>query len=553
MLGMSSHLCSLPDRFRSPWLSGLPSAVGPHNARVANSCFIVWGCKIELLGYKSKLHLTAQGSYQFLVSVTEAISWLCAAIRKPDVQGLKLSSAEMGDPNLIRLHLQQAELDANPSCWHKLFKAGFIVSSDVPLEGRGQGLEISFDDMANLAAAVLEVEINGVPVLVGQSTMLIPVEHLETGIQWHLEIWESGLMDPAKGESLLSILEKHPKTLKEDMAVLRQKKAFLGWSSSQTPVQVILGTQQASEACQSLRSSGADHIRPKVTEGTDDEMACELKFRFLALRGGRKIRWGQFNVQTLSFTVARAFDMVLQAPGDKSAAVYDTATRRGWLLPRLDVLLHMVHVRLRQERDSLVGYSNPQRSARDVLDDHRDIIVRGLSLQDFVLGLSTGLDATTNGLRQHVRRDESRLIGVELFDLAFSEQGGPLELKRAKLAKSACGWAGLLDYSWVLFCAGLGEAIRPSAEENLAACTERSVRTGHDYLAAMIPCLKHLAACSGGDWETGGLGKGVFMTRAAKLSECGSDGCCCVQLRKLSKTDGPHDPVDDRCATVFGT
>lgn len=513
----------------------------------------MWGCRIELSGYKSKAHLTAQGSYQFLVSVTEAFSWLCAAIRKPDVQGLKVSSVEMNDPTLVEIHLQQAELETNPSCWHKLFKAGFIVSSDVPLEGRGLGLEISFEDMANLAASVLEVQINGVPVLVGQTTMLIPVERLEAGIQWHLEIWESGLLDPTKGESLLSILERHPKTLKDDMDKLREEKAFLGWSSSQTPVQVILGTQQARDACQSLRSSGADRIRPKIAEGKDDEMACEFKFRFLALRGGRKVRWGQFNVQTLSFTVERAFDMVLQAPGDKSAAVYDTATRRGWLLPRLDVLLHMVHVRLRQEQDSLVGYSSPQRSAREVLDTHRDIIVRGLSLQDFVLGLATGLDATTNGLRQHVRREESRLIGVELFDLAFSEQGGPLELKGAKLAKSGCGWAGLLDYSWVLFCAGLGEAIRPSVEGNSAACNDRSVRTGHDHLAAVIPCLKYLAACSGGDWETGGLGKGVFMARAAKLSECGNDWCCCLQLRKLSKTDGPHDPVDDLCGTVFGT
>lgn len=511
----------------------------------------MWGCKIEVHGFKSKIHLKAHGSYQFLTSITESLSWLCAAIRKPDVQGMKISSAEMSDPNLIKLNLAQAEISLNPSCWHKLFRSGFIVSSDLSRERRGKGLEISFDDMASLAAAVLEVQINGVSVLLGQSTLLIPVERLEVGIQWHLEIWESGLLDPTKGESLLPILKMYPSALKEDISILREQKAFLGWSSSQTPVQVLLGTEQAREACNSVRGSGADKARPKVAEGSDDEMACELRFKFLALRGGRKIRWGQFNVQTLTFTVGHAFDMVLQAPGDKSAVVYDTATKRGWLLPRLDVLLHMVHVRLRQNQQNPVGFSSTQQSAGAVLEAHRDTSVGGLSLQDFVLALSTGLDATTNGLRQHVRREDSTLIGVELFDLAFSEQGGPLELKRATLAKSACNWSSLMDYSWVLFCASLGEAIRPS-EANSAACVDRSVRIGHDYLAAMIPCLKHLAALSGGDCAEGGLGRGIFMSRATKVNQCGNDQCCCLQLRKLSRKNGPHDEVGDACASVFG-
>lgn len=498
--------------------------------------------------------MRGRGNSRFLIDTLESLSWLCAAIRKPNKEVLQLSSAEMSDDSLVKLQVHEAEADLNVQnvCWHKLFKAGSIVRSDLPMKNRGKGLGMSFDDMASLAAAVLVVEINGVPLLLGQSTLLIPVARLETGIQWHLETWESGLLDPTKGQSLVPILKRHPQTLKADFEVLREEKAFLGWSSSETPIQVVVGTEQARASCNLVKGSGADRARPNVAEGTDEDMNCELKFKFLVLKKGRKIRWGQFNVQTLSFTVGNAFEMVLDSPGDKSVAIYDTATKRGWLLRRLDVLLYMIHVRLREQQNNPIGCSTAQQSARDVLELHRDSNIRGLTLQEYILGLSTGLDALTNSLRQHVRRDASTLIGVELFDLAFSQQGGPLELKRITLGKSSGHWGRLVDYSWVLFCAGMGEAMRPANQGNAATCIDKSVRVGHDYLAAVIPCLKYLATSTGGDWDMGSLGNGTFVTRAAKVNDCGSDHCCCFQLRQLTKKEEPHDIYNDNCATVFG-
>ncbi|KAK7413660.1 hypothetical protein QQX98_007442 [Neonectria punicea] len=143
-----------------------------------------------MTAFSEKVKIQARGSNGFLATVAEAVAWLCDALRVRPSEGLMLSDVRLGEEGGIELLPLEAVATGTPgNCWHELFKAGVIVSQPRPPSGRKEtGLELSFDEMASLASIVAQLQIGHLTVLLGYSTMLIPVNRLDAGVQWHLEI-----------------------------------------------------------------------------------------------------------------------------------------------------------------------------------------------------------------------------------------------------------------------------------------------------------------------------------------------------------------------------
>jgi hypothetical protein len=115
------------------------------------------------------------------------------------------------------------EIYLEQSCWRQLFKCAVIVDRPVARRGEEAGLDMSFEDMVEIAGVVLEWEIESTAVLLGYSTLLVSTKRSSEGIHWHLEPWGADSKD-----NLLSTVQGYEERLKEDLANLRNERAFLG-------------------------------------------------------------------------------------------------------------------------------------------------------------------------------------------------------------------------------------------------------------------------------------------------------------------------------------
>jgi hypothetical protein len=207
-----------------------------------------------------------------LAEIVESVAWLCAAIRKTNSRGIMLLDVKMYYNNYIKLApLRGIERDifGIQSCWQQLFKGAMIVDRPVARRGEEAGLEMSFEDMIEIAGVVLEWEIESTAVLLEYSTLLVPTKRSSEGINWHLEPWGADSKD-----NLLSTVQGYEERLKEDLANLRNERAFLGWNSSKIPVEVLLGTENVDW---DVQGSGLTAAAIEVTAWTSNDNTAGVK------------------------------------------------------------------------------------------------------------------------------------------------------------------------------------------------------------------------------------------------------------------------------------
>jgi hypothetical protein len=140
----------------------------------------------------------AHGEVEFLVDITEALAWLCAAKRISAFSKLAYSESILGQcsATTFQFHLKPLEPltdDWQKSCWHNLFKNAVIVRHQaIPARKHGEdvrGLEISFQLITFLLAVVYFVKHNEGYILIGFSTIISPTTKFDDGsIQWHLTV-----------------------------------------------------------------------------------------------------------------------------------------------------------------------------------------------------------------------------------------------------------------------------------------------------------------------------------------------------------------------------
>ena len=186
--------------------------------------------------------VAASGHEQDLLSVGQALSWLCAAIRKSGRHDLSLSTIEKSlsfdRTRITVLPLQELASSQNYGCWHNLMVRSAIAHGwKIPERDGGVGLEISFEIMTFLSDVEYSLTYNGGLILMGFSSILVPIERLGDGIQWHLSTSDNETQIRA------SIIEKLcPRRLfVEDVDEIKEGRHFLGWCKES---KTTLGTQE---------------------------------------------------------------------------------------------------------------------------------------------------------------------------------------------------------------------------------------------------------------------------------------------------------------------
>ncbi|KAL8839214.1 MAG: hypothetical protein Q9170_001820 [Blastenia crenularia] len=397
-------------------------------------------------------------------------------------------------------------LEVSRICWLPLFRHTPLATQfSVPDRLDGFGLELSPALMAWMAGTVMPVEYQGGLILKGLSTALIPINECERGnaIQWHLCHTES-----ADGLVELGDLETGAKNIDffkvKDPAVLFGKKAFLGWCKE---VQILLGSQKSNYTTVTwsspapeqsmvafsgfslgLASAGMGALGPSAT--MNFVVAKNQRTRFVNIE--------QQLADRLKLSIA------------KPALVYDTTTQRAWLVPTTSLLLHMMHLRYRELNKCIpsVGATMPHcnpteeggHGSYSILSKY--LISGGVSpfgpaneWRDTLATLYTALDMALKDARdlkdKASRHDDSEIYGYELLNIVRAES--PFRFSERKVQKQSGGWASIAqEVGYVLFCAGLGDALEPASSTN--DLCQHWLRVPHhcDYLSAYVPCIKEI-------------------------------------------------------------
>ncbi|KAJ4344875.1 uncharacterized protein N0V89_012619 [Didymosphaeria variabile] len=461
-------------------------------------------------------------SYYRLISIVNALDWICKAIRCPPPQDLEravyLSTSAWhilnatqntgparDDQNASPRIVISFSIRTKPnhsiedSCWQKLFKSAFVVVDEGPqgLEPVGHGLEMSFDLMTRLAAIEYPVEVDGGVILAGYQTVLFPTRLESTYAQFHLEISDNGQINPFD-------LEYKSRLKINDYARIKNMRCFLGWCDL---AHIQLGSRSLpmSVMYSDAKKKGKTLQRSGISTGFQFTSASPVQ---AGINGQMSY---SFVSHRLRFQPSSDYIKMLFDTSKDVALVSDVQARRSWLVPKLSLMLHMAHAWVNimspSPKDDPIPFVEPHEDGRDVvkaLEDHGDIVICGQNTESFTLrrllmGLSLNLLASVD---RKARSTKRILYGFEFMDLV-SEPGRGGFMKELKIGASP-SWLALANLAdAVIVCSKLGEAIIPAHDEHRKKRTCDIVPCGQDFLAVHLTCI-------GGLMDRAGMDKNTF-------------------------------------------
>lgn len=478
--------------------------------------------------------------------IAATLAWLAASIRYSEIRELSrsyssivLTSVNQGPLFQIRA-LPLKPVKDETSCWHQLF-VSMVVATGYPVRERhrGKGLEIDYRLMTALARTSLITEWDRGLVNRGLQFTLVPVELLghkigdpasRQGVQWHL-LQNSDLDKP---ENEISRRIRQPnftgrgRWKVNDPSVferLATKRIFLGWWNK---IQINIGTEHPRTAV--IKSSAKAARRPKT-----------VKVIGASLNGGGQGATGGLNVAVgigdrnvrAQLALCDRIEKKLDEFKTKNLVLYDTDTRRAWMLPYIAVVLYLVHVRekglenpgpgmvppyalvlpasMTEPRFACEAAYHAVKPIIAILKDHEQgtnpvqhgpvlnaeksakvKLAQAERLRNHLEQLFLRLYEAQEKAKQTRDQDmdiiHRTIYGPELGHLA---QGTAL-FRQQRLQYTSGGWSILRRDAGVLFCSGIGDAISPVLSSSESLCEKwREVPKGKDYLVAPIYCLSN--------------------------------------------------------------
>jgi hypothetical protein len=200
-----------------------------------------------LNGSSFSFHVAGIG--ESVAEIGEQLAWLGAALRSspyssgvayctPHISNIRVCDNAVEDPiSLLESKVacqisftmrkeDRSSTTSNGQCWHNLFDKPVVVQG-FPIPRRSEpdtGLEIPLNIMAGLARARHVNVFDGVLLIKGFSTMLVPTKKSEKLLIWHLLYTESG--------SRISYLDKSvPHVKGVSMNDVENSRHILGWCS----------------------------------------------------------------------------------------------------------------------------------------------------------------------------------------------------------------------------------------------------------------------------------------------------------------------------------
>ena len=407
------------------------------------------------------------------------------------------------------------------SCWTALFSSA-VVADDNGRTSRdwGSGLELSFDLMIQLAGVENYCWLgsrnedgqnkdgqnedgqnedrrneDGGYIAIGFFSALVPISRHGDSVQWHLEGSEGELL------SLSEISSKHvTRLMKTSPGELSKLRCFLGWCEN---ADILLGT---SSLPPTLSWSG---LRQR------DTSLKPAGYSFTAQLGGN-IGPLQAVVQGtqlwLSENVCQVFDRdasyakAIQKASRQVALVFDTTTRRVWLVPKLSLMLHLCHCYFayhsKDDEHDLIPFAQPSTdgamAAKHVLSGQGDIQVfqHGIERDDQIRLRNILVDISNKmarSLSRGVCPRSLRALGPELMDLIAEPGRGALltEVSSTDFPSAApTAFITLVDSVYV--CSDLGPAIRATGIPGSITCSCVTLDENKGYLAAHVKCLESI-------------------------------------------------------------
>lgn len=462
-------------------------------------------------------------------------------------------------------------------CWLPIFENPVIARGfPVPVRENGeQGLEVPLEIMAALGGVRHVTDFEGGLILKGHSAMFVPVKRFHQSIQWHLI--------RCGDEQRILYREVNAKcpnrtTLNEvDHESLRNARAFLGWWKS---AETHLGTADAAYHRIDWSSAG-EARRPASISGANigfsHIMTGQLSF-ILGAKDGR-----------LHFSQRGPFQRIVQCAEKTPVVLHDLADRRAWLVPALDVMLHIVQTRHHispykidgtlvqlaavapelgraAATETVAANQSRQLYERDAVTENpycfKDALLDIWSLMERLMEKEGSIEANPGlALRGTM---QTKVYGWEYMSLVHEKN---YRRKEALVAKSSGGWVNLANDidALVLFATGLGDVIRPVSDLGNLCKFWRTLPHGKDFLAAGVPILEMLYSEAGSSQSRKHLstshlqwnrGHTLFELCSSNSSRCcGCDRTQQINYDSFFKTLGPvRSPgrLEENGCVVFG-
>jgi len=282
--------------------------------------------------------IVVSGSKDEILEIAQQLAWLTAVCRTSDIDGLYISEVKLERKDSNEFELSMLELrpvnSEERSCWHAIIPSG-VIAYGFPIPPREQeaGLELPFELMTVLSRVSYPLEYCDNIILKGRSTALIPTAQYSSSIQWHF------LASDADDE-LLSI-ETIPDRVSEwfrtsDLDRLRKARTFLGYCRN---AEIHLGT--ADSDYKNIMRSGTKLEKPRLNLATRLSISVGTSGNFAFNLGAQLTLPRSLRATTTALNLPLR-DRLRRAK-KQPLMLYDTETKRGWLVPELSVVLHIAH------------------------------------------------------------------------------------------------------------------------------------------------------------------------------------------------------------------
>lgn len=217
--------------------------------------------------------------------------------------------------------------------------------------------------------------------------------------------------------------------------------------------------------------------------------------------------WQLENVRQ-KFEPSATYAKAIQINSRQVALVFDIATKRAWLVPKLNLMLHLCHTYVRhfeepgRSRPHPIPFASPSTDgageAAHALSGRGDIVVfdYGTNHQDQIRLRNILVDISANMSKSLAIGERPRFLhalGPELMDMIAEPGTGALlsEIPKGHFPSSASAhFAQVADSVYV--CSRIGVAIRPKAEPGNHGCGCMTLESNKGYLAVHLQCLELL-------------------------------------------------------------
>ena len=475
----------------------------------------------------SSTRVVVKGGLELIIKVAQQLAWLTAVFRKPQYGQTSYSEVAFNQINdtagrfwkefeIRPLGLRKVRRSFN-TCWLRLFSNCVIAFAfPTPKRRNGErGIELPYELMVSQAGILFPKTYKEGLFLKGLSTLIYPTASWENHqlVQWHITYSDNPDTRLLPGTIPLDDSSDEVRTSRwmccTDLQQLASaKRTFLGYCKD---INIHLATED----------SELSHVTNSLAEHENPRPGLRLDSFTLGTSGmGTVTAQGVMHyVRPNGLVMCSKHETLpglLDSAQDRPLLVYDDhpKAQKGWLVPTLSVVLHMVHVWARDKKllsqiPFVVPCSNADRMARELIERDGDLKLRQGErkkqyerLRDVVknhlvflesLRVEEALAERARGVTVTLRG--SMVCGWDLVDVATFEL--PCLRKEHSIDES---WTVLSNKVLVLFCQGLGELIRPAPASKVCSAWD-PIPSKRQYLTATVPCLQKLSLKYGGSIE----------------------------------------------------